>query len=235
MSSLRNFKDTADEIMKDITVSSELKEKTLMKCTEKNNRRFIRSLMLPAVCAGIILILGVVWGHDFKIQIPNYLTGSNEPQNANVMIAPENSTSPLSSNSEQGTLSSTIKSVDLKTMGDAKEFLEVEILEPSYLPGSFKIKRIYGIMDESNRRKSGFIECVSGDKTFVISVEQNTDWKSFEGYKNVDINGVQGYMNTFEESSIEISELRWFMGKNLYIVSGAISEADALKVARSLK
>jgi hypothetical protein len=79
------------------------------------------------------------------------------------------------------------------------------------------------------------MEYASEDKSFVIGVEQESVWKSFEGYEDVQINELDGHMKSFNDSSYIGSEVRWFEGKSLYTVEGAVPKAEAIKIARSLE
>lgn len=236
MDSLKDFKNAADEIMSDINVTDELKRKTLMKCREKNNRRFIKTSLIPAACLGIILISVSIWGWRFKTQIPGSQISKNNTGNANLMLAPENSTLPAPGGENTAPApSGDVVTTEFKTIEDAKEYLEVKVLEPAFLPKGFKLRGITGVSNENDKIRNLWMEYASKDKNFVISVEKNRVWDSFEGYRDVDINGATGHMMSYKDSSIESTELRWLAGKDLYTIEGAISEDTALKIAKSLK
>jgi uncharacterized protein (DUF736 family) len=235
LDSLKDFKNAADEIMNDITVSNELKKKTLIKCRENNKRKFIKTSLIPAACLGIILITVSIWGLRFKTQLPGNEISKNNTQNANLMLAPENSTQQAAPDVEMTAPSGEVVTREFKTIEEGKEYLEVNVLAPDFLPKGFKLKGIQGISNDNNKIRNLWLEYVSGDHTFVISVERNRVWDSFEGYRDVDINGITGHIISYKDSSIESAELRWFLGKDLYTIEGAISEDMALKVAKSLK
>jgi hypothetical protein len=231
---LNDFKSAADKVMKDIKVSDELKEKTLMKCRKRNNRFFI-SVFIPAACLGVFLIVVYIGGFPFKAQPPgNEVSNSNTP-NANIMSAQGNSTLPISQESEPVKPLRATVSVILKTLDEAKKYIDNDACIPSYLPSGFKLKGIQALSYNEDSKRSLFIEYVSGDKSFVISVEQESEWKSFEGYKDVQINELAGHIKTYNDSSYTGAEIRWFAGKALYTVEGAVPENEALKIARSLE
>ena len=54
---MKDFKNIADDIMRDIKVNEELKQKTLIKYANKKNIS-ISKLLIPAAC--FILILGII-------------------------------------------------------------------------------------------------------------------------------------------------------------------------------
>ena len=56
MNDMKDFKKIADDVMKEINISDELKEKTLKRCMKKSYTH-INKLLISAAC--IILILGV--------------------------------------------------------------------------------------------------------------------------------------------------------------------------------
>jgi hypothetical protein len=231
---LNDFKSAADRVMKDIKVSDELKEKTLMKC-RKRDIRFTRAVFIPAACLGVFLISVYIGGFPFKTQPPgNKVSNSNTP-NANIMSAQGNSTLPMSQEGEPvKPLRSTV-SVILKTLDEAKKYIGNGACIPSYLPSGFKLKGIQALSYNEDGKRNLFMEYVSGDKSFVISVEQESEWKSFEGYNDVQINKLAGHIKTYSDSSYTGSEIRWFAGKALYTVEGAVLETEALKIARSLE
>lgn len=233
MSSLKNFRNEADEIMKDITISDELKEKTLVKI-KKRNSRFFRTTLIPAACMVILLTAVVLWRYPHVIQSPTNETAKGNTQGVNILAAPNGSTLPAQSGNNTTVPSGTIVSKDIKTINEAKEFMGISILEPSYLPAGFELKGIQGISNDDSRIRNIWLEYTSGNSTFVISVEQNTKWGSFDGYKTVDINGREGHLKSYKDSSFESAELRWYIDKNFYTIEGAISGEEALKIAQSL-
>jgi hypothetical protein len=231
---LNDFKSAADRVMKDIKVSDELKEKTLMKCRKRNNR-FTRAVFIPAACLGVFLIAVYIGGFPIKTQLPGNEISNSNTQNANIMSAQGNSILLLPQGGDLvKPLRSTV-SVILKTLDEAKKYISNGAFIPSYLPSGFKLKGIQALSYNEDSRRSLFMEYVSGDKSFVISVEQESEWKSFEGYKDVQINDMAGHIKTYSDSSYTGSEIRWFAGKALYTVEGAVSETEALKIARSLE
>jgi hypothetical protein len=235
LDSLKDFKNAADEIMKDLNVTDDLKKKTLMKCREKNNRRFIKTSLIPAACLGIILITVSIWGFRFKAQQPGSQITKNNTENANLMLAPENSAQPAEPGVEMTTPSGEVVTKEFKTIDEAKEYLGVDVLEPAFLPEGFKLKGIQGVSNENNNIKNLWLQYGSEDRSFAISVEKNRVWDNFEGYKEVQVNGITGHIISYNDTTIESAELRWNVGKDLYTIEGAISEDTALKIARSLK
>jgi hypothetical protein len=151
------------------------------------------------------------------------------------MTAPNNTTLPSPSDNNPVTSMGPVVSNEIKTLDEARQFMGSRVLEPAYLPKGFKLKGIQGVSNDDSKTRNIWLEYTSGDRTFVISIEQNSPWGSFEGYRSVGINDMEGYIKAYKDSSFEASELRWFSGKDLYTIEGAISEEDALKIAQSLK
>lgn len=234
MDSLKQFKDIANEAMKDITVNNDLKEKTMMRIRPKKNN-LIKATLIPAGCLIVMLAAVFMWKSPLKLYYPNNQISENTPQNANIMLAPENNTLPIAQEGKQaGILRSTVSN-SLKTLEEAKQFMSNSAVIPTYLPRGYELKRIQAVVYNNEKRRSLSIEYVLADKSFVISIEQNSDWKSFEGYKDVNINGITGHMKIFKDGSYESAELRWFIDKSLYTVEGEISEEEAVKISKSLK
>jgi hypothetical protein len=234
LDSLNQFKDITNEAMKDITVSNDLKEKTMRRIKQKKGN-FTKVALIPVGCLIVMLAVVFIWKSPFRPYYPNNEISENTPQNANIMLAPENNTLPIAQEGKQaGTLRSTVSS-SLKTLEEAKQFIGNSAVIPAYLPRGYELKGIQAVAYNNEKRRSLSIEYVLADKSFVISIEQNSDWKSFEGYKDVNINGITGHMKIFKDGSYESAELRWFIGKSLYTVEGEISEEEAVKVSKSLK
>ncbi|QGU95937.1 DUF4367 domain-containing protein [Clostridium bovifaecis] len=228
------FKNIADELMEDITVSDELKKKTLASFKRRRNRSS-RPLLLPAACMLLIILAISVWRFPSESQSSRHEISKNNAGNPSIMLAPENSDVPLSSDDKSVPPSGPIVSKDIKTLNAAKEYINIAVLEPSYLPKGFQLKEIHGVSNDDSKIKSIFVQYTSKDKIFLLSVEQNREWKNFDGYKAVKINESMGYIRSFKDNPNESTELRWVIDKNLYSIEGAISEDTAIKIAKSLK
>lgn len=151
------------------------------------------------------------------------------------MTAQGNSTLPISPEGDSVKLLRSTVSVSLKTLDEAKKYIGNGVLIPSYLPNGYKLKGIQAVSYDEDSRRSLWTEYVLGDKSFVIGVAQESEWKSFEGYKDVQINHMAGHIKSYNDSSYTGSEIRWFAGKAFYTVEGAVSETEALKIAGSLE
>lgn len=232
MSSLKDFKNSADEIMRDITVSQELKHKTLMRI-KKRKSNFIKTALVPAACIMILLVSVSIWKLGTATTQPN--KGINDIQNANIMNATENNTLPASPGKDITNNSKATVSGSLNSLEEAKKYIGNIPIVPSYLPDGAKLINIQGVSYNNENRKSIWIQYSLEDNTFVVSIEQKGQWESFEGYKDVEVNGLKGHMKSYKDASYESSELRWFSDKNLYTVEGGIPIEETLKIARSLK
>lgn len=201
---------------------------------QKEKTRLLKTTLVPAVCIIILLISVAYWKLLFNTTKPNNEVTKDNTQDINIMRVPDNTTLPVPADGEQKVTQNTTVSISLKDLDEAKQYIGNKLLKPSYIPNNFKFKGIQGVSYDNDRKRSVWIEYVSGDKSFVVSVEEESEWKSFDGYNNVDINGLTGHMKAFKDVSSEISEVRWFSGKSMYTVEGAITEEDALKVSRTL-
>lgn len=234
MDNLKDFKSSMDRAMKDITVSDELKQKTLMKC-RKSNKRLFRAVLIPAACFVVLLIVVFIKELPLKTQHPGSEISNISTPNANIMMAEGNSTLPISPEGSSVNPSRSTVSISLKTLNEAKEYLGNTPLTPSYLPSGFKLKGIQAVSYNEDSRRSLWMEYVSEDKSFVISIEKESEWKSFEGYKDIQINGMAGHIKSYNDSSYIGAEIRWFAGKALYTVEGAVPETEAIEIAKSLE
>lgn len=222
MSSLNDFKDIADEIMKDIVVSDELKQETLRRISNKKEG-LSKILIVPAACVIALIIAISLLNITLRTHSSNKLSNNNV-QNANTLKTPINS-----AESSKSTISGSLNSLE-----DAKKFLGYSKLVFSYLPKNSKLIGIQGISFNNENRKSVYVQYALGNGTFVISIEQDNEWKSFEDYKDVDVNGRIGHIKTYKDGAYESAELRWFEGKTLFSIEGEIVGDDALKTARSI-
>ncbi|MCM0647915.1 DUF4367 domain-containing protein [Clostridium swellfunianum] len=228
MSNLKDFRNLADEIMKDINVSKELKQKTLYNIRKRRNN-FILAPLFAAACVAILLIGTSIWKYSSKVLSPNNL------QNPSVMNTVENSTlSTLPEGQSINPLKSTV-SYELKSMEEAKQFLNDITVVPSYLPKDAVLGVIQGIIYNNENRKSLWLHFSIENNGFIINIEKKSTWKNFDGYDQTKINGTVGYIKSIEESNYRNTELRWFLDDDLYTIEGGISAEEAVKIACSLK
>lgn len=242
MDDMKNFRKIADEIMKDINVTDELKQKTLAKCKKKKVFTYSK-LLVPAAC--VVLILGI-----FNISgiMPNIFKGGDDNNSEfNIMMEYDTHMQIPSDQSIDNaqTETNSIKVWEFQTIEEAKEMFGEYFLTPSYIPSGFNLNSINGFGQQKDAIDSLQLNYVSGEKSFTIVQNKNFAQDNyFTNYKSVDINGVEGYikssaLNTQQDSGVSkdemIVELHWIANNVHYMVSGAISESDAISIAKSMK
>lgn len=231
MTKLEDFNKAANDIMKDITVSDELRGKTLLK-VKRQKSSYIKNTLVPAACIMILIVSLSMWKSALNRANINNKAGNSNIENANILKSSEIITLPEgnAANPSKATIS-----VSINTLAEAKKFLGNMPIEPSYLPKKARLIGIQGVSYNNENRRSVWAQYALGEGTFVISAEQNSQWKSFEGYEDVDINGASGHVIYFKDNNYEGTELRWFEGKHMYTVEGGIAREEAVKIAKSLK
>lgn len=236
MSSLNSFKSDADKIMHNIIVSSELKDKTLRQFRVKRYR-WTKLGLVPAACLAVALMLVIAPGSPLSRFYHNTKEGITSPGDSpNIMMAgPENTNSQNSTLPENsGDAIKTNTSQQLNSLDEAKKYLDGAVLIPSYIPEGFKLDTIQAVSSAAGIVENIYLAYTLEDRTFVISMEKNKEWKDFSLYRDVDINNAAGHIKSYD-SDQELTELRWFVDKVLYSVDGSLSEEQAIRVAKSLK
>ena len=230
MNDMKDFKKIADDVMKEINISDELKEKTLKRCMKKSYTH-INKLLISAAC--IVLILGVAFIKDI---IP--LKTRPDPNDYSDISPMGTDDIPqiLLGPSDDTTL---LKTWMLNTQDETKKQFGDFFLVPSYVPNDFILDEIYasGKQEEEQAKTATSIVLtfVSSEKSFQIIQEKSSFQNEFIGYKPVDINGVNGYLirgaSDIDESlDGVITELHWFLNDVHYSVSGQITENEGIEV-----
>lgn len=236
MSSLKEFKNDADRIMNNITVSSELRERTLTQLRSKRTNKPVLKL-IPAVCLAAALILVIAPGSPFSVfsKAPDEIT--NPEDTPSIMMADPSKTdtqiSTLPANTEESSIRPNT-SILLNSLEEAKEYLDGAVLTPSYIPEGFKLDTIQAVSSNAGIVQNIYLAYTSKDMTFVISIEKDREWKDFSSYRDVDINGITGHIKSYD-SDQKLTELRWFVENVLYSVEGSLSEEQAVRIAQSLE
>jgi hypothetical protein len=219
MSSLSGFKIDADKIMYNITVSSELKEKTLKQLKVKRYN-WARLSLIPAACFALALILVIAPGSPLSRFYHKPQEGITSPGDTpSIMMA-----SPEKTNDENSTLPANSgdndtkpnKSQLLNSLDEAKKYLDGAVLTPSYIPEGFKLNIIQAVSSEAGTVENIYLAYTLKDMTFVISIEKNKDWKDFSSYKTVDINNVIGHIKSYNSGQEGLNII--FFGFNNFAV-----------------
>jgi hypothetical protein len=117
------------------------------------------------------------------------------------------------------------------TPDEAKASFGQGFLIPSYTPGRVALS---GIQASGHRQESAtkvVLSYVYGEISFMVIEEKDTSTMGLHHFKSVDVNGAPGYLKTGESDT----ELHWITNGVHYVVTGQIKEAEAMKVAKSMK
>lgn len=235
MNKMRDFKNIADDIMKDIKVDEDLKKKTLNKCLKKKKRPINKVLI---VAASFLLIIGIA-------NISNILPLKNQedqditPEN-NLMMSVDNTESTPESSGNNILNAEEEKSWGIDTLDNAKIDFESTFIIPTYIPQDYELEKINAYGSEEGKAYKIILNYFLEDKSFMIIQEKGQMENEFVNYEEIDINGAIGFLNKNisedrkNEDSMNI-ELHWFKNEVHYLINGLITQEDAIKVARSMK
>lgn len=246
MSSMKDFKKIADDVMYDINVSDSLKEKVLQHCTGRY-RIPVGRLLATAACG--VLILGILnLSGLLKIKTQPGEQGSHGPE---IFSATSGQTEIMPEQSDVNILNEPGTDTDwlFNTVEEAAESFGSAFLVPSFIPEGFTQGTIYASGMDSFEAEKVVLCYAAGDRSFMIIEQKSSEKGEFLNFKTVNINGTEGYLkpetrdsvglpkNGRKEAGTEITdtELHWFKDDVHYSVSGLITQEDAIKVARSMK
>lgn len=232
---MMDFKNIADDIMKDVKVDEELKTKTLQKCLNKNYRS-INKVLIAAAC--FLLIIGIVKiSHILPLKNQE---NQDETSENNIMMSidgiestPENSGNNILNVEEE-------KSWVIDTLDNAKREFGNYFLIPMYIPQDYKLQEINVWGLEQGKATKIILSYSSGEKSFMIIQENGEMENQFIDYEQVDINGAKGLVRInistgIENEDIMKTELHWFKDDVHYLIEGLITKEDAIEIARYMK
>ncbi len=234
MDKMRDFKNIANDIMKDIKVDENLKRKTLEKSLKKNHIP-ISKLLMPAAC--FLLIIGI-------LNIYNILPLKNpkiQTEDSYTNISSSGGETELSpGDSNINILNTEEKSWTIDTFDNAKRNFGNAFLIPTYIPEDYNIEEITASGFEEGNASKIIINYFLENKFFLIIQEKIQIENEFVNYEKVDINGTIGLLkenilisNKYEDTIN--TELYWSKDGINYSVTGLITQEDAIKIARSMK
>lgn len=234
MNKMRDFKNIADDIMKDIKVDEDLKKKTLEKSLKKNNMP-ISKVLIPAAC--FLLIIGTVnIAHILPLKNPKIQT---EYSDTNI-ISSVGETESAPEDSNINILNAEEKSWAIDTFDDAKRNFGNAFLVPTYIPEDYDIEEITASGLEEGNASKIIINYFLESKSFLIIQEKIQIENELVNYEKVDINGTIGLLkediliSNKYENTIN-TELYWSRDGIHYSITGLITQEDAIKIARSMK
>lgn len=240
MDKLENFKSIADEIMCEISVSEDLKRKTLAHCKKKKFTS-VNKILIPAAC--IALMLGCLnqsgvlhlKSHTPKEKSSDYgvLMESSDGEATKMAGGPEAGQSPMTSTGLAA------NSWTLKTMEEARETFGPSFLTPSYYPKGFQLDQIQASGADEKVANNITLSFISGEKSFFIMEEKSASQDAYRDYEIITMNGSRGYVNTSQTindtgGSDSYTELHWFISEIHYSVSGQLTKEETVKIAEGL-
>ncbi len=230
---MRDFKNIADDIMKDIKVNEELKEKTLSKCLKKKYRPINKLMIAAALFLLIIRITNV----SHILPLKNQQNQDDTPEN-NIMSVdgiestPENSISNIPSKEEKNWV--------IDTLDVAKRDFGNNFSIPTYITQNYKLQEINAWGFDEGEANKIILSYFSGEKSFMITQDKTQIENEYVNYEKVDINGNVGLLsiNKSIDSENEYSmntELYWSKNNIYYSIKGLITQEEAIKIAKSMK
>lgn len=231
-----NFRQAADEVMEDINVTQELKEKVLR---SRIRKRRVPVTRLAAMAACGVLIFGVL---NFSgVLRMGYQPGGHDMQGTQGVLEADDTQGALS-NPEAGIFSATTEPAMvtdwlLNTPQEAGQSFGHAFLAPSYIPEGFQLDNIFASGSDSMIADKIILSYIAEERTFIIIEEKMPEADTFlddeaiDIYEVIDINGAEGFL----KSGSSDSEVYWFRDGVYYCVSGQITGEEAVKTARSMK
>ncbi len=231
MNKIKDFKNIADDIMEDIKVNEDLKNKTLENCLKKQNKSINKILILAA---GFLLIIGVV-SISYKLLLRNK---ENQDGTNIIMNVEDTNISPESSSNIQSVKEE--REWVINNIDNAKVEFGNFFLTPMYIPQDYKIKDINAWGVEEGEASKVSINYFFEGKSFIIIQEKGQPSNEFVNFEKVDINGSIGYIKTDMATGIENedsinTQLHWFNHEVHYLIHGLIKKEEAIKIAISMK
>jgi hypothetical protein len=231
---LKKLRNISDTVLSNMTVTNELKEKTI---DGLNRKRILwtKTVLVPTACAAALVAVVCTGVLSPKgVQAPQTSSGIN------TMAAVEWQTSTPSQDSTFSPGTQVLESWNVNTTEDAKGYMGGKVLTPSYIPQEYKLKEIIAAGPAADNVIAIMMEFDSNGRSFMITQDKGVTKKVNSGNsKEVDINGVTASVDSTSfnngETTIYSTTVRWYVNDFMYAVQGSISEEEAIKVAQSLK
>jgi hypothetical protein len=253
---LDNFKEIADDILKSVKVSDELKDKTLSKCTKGTSwqKGLSKTVAALAVSAAVIMIIftsdsfippaattGDKSGSGKSIWSPvtkNDKGISDEPSKSTDEGLLERDNIAKAPVKEGAYYEDRRSSYKLGTKEQAADLLEGAFTEPAYVPLGFMKKSIHlpGYMDDDEGEV--VLTYIKGEEVFWIRQKKvsTIDFVTGEGQLDEIDSATRRYTKVLESSSEpEYIRIIWMYNGIFYTIEGALSQEEAIKVVESIK
>lgn len=236
VSSLKDFRNIADEIMSGINVGDELKRKTLMRLREKR-RVHINKALIPAACLGVLL---TAIGISGILPLHRGDTGVNPMAESGGVQTPFLTEDTPTGGEKNNPGSDAEVGWRVESLDEAKNSFGDFFLTPAYVPEGFTQSGINasGTLEDPALRVE--MSYASGERSFVIIEDKNSPLIDFTGFETVDINGYDGYLkaarpDNYKAAAAHDTELHWHANGVRYAVAGQISGEEALRIANSME
>lgn len=250
MNNTNDFKKKADEVMSDIYMTEEMKERVIERGRRKK-RVLIGRIAALAACAVLILgaliltgILKLQSGQEGQPDRQMNIFSATNTANPGIESLPGQSVNSTAEQSGTGTA----KNTDIASKWNPSSLEEAGadfgpgFLAPLYTPEGFKLEQITASGTDTRDADNIILTYSSGKRSFSITEQKKSgsfDPDVFKGYSKVKISGSDGYIKTGgvdEKSSTgkDFTEIYWF-NKNIgYSVTGDLTQEDALVTAEMM-
>ncbi|GAA0330538.1 hypothetical protein GCM10008967_21300 [Bacillus carboniphilus] len=224
----KTIKSEADDtLFSDIQFTSKMKEDIKRKIEASNNgtgkhelkkKRKVSHKWLYSIGLGVASILVII--STFLLQDNNQ---QQNPTNGPQLLFEDDTTTPMDGPN--------VKDEDIETAGEAKDILGTSLLLPTYVPTGFELERIHTLSVNNQQQKKVIFTYVSDEQSYLIIAEITEQELYFPSSQQVEINGITAYVSGSDYDS----ELHFDKDNIHYMISGLISQEEAVKIAEGLK
>lgn len=211
MSDIRDFKNIADEVMRDINVTEPMKDEVLKRCASKR-RTHIPGLRLAAVAACGVLVVGILHlsgtlmpgARVPGIQQPNIQQQQPDVRQPGIYSVPDDPSGSMPGQPEVKIFSQPTDPGEWSpgSLEEARSSFGEGFLAPTYIPEGFESADISALGPDTGNADRVILNYNHADERFfVILEEKSTNPEEFPGFETVDINGITGYMKSSKQDS----------------------------------
>jgi hypothetical protein len=240
MDKLENFKSIADEMMCEISVSEDLKRKTLAHCKKKKFTT-VTKILIPAAC--IALMLGCL-NHSGVLHLKSHTAKEKSNDYGVLMESSDGAATKMAGAPESAQGSTALSGVaanswTINTTEEARETFGPSYLTPSYIPKGFQLDQIQACGPDEKNVNNITLSFISGEKSFFIMEEKSASQEAYSDFEKISINDSPGYLSTSQTinetgGNDSYSELHWFKSEIHYSVSGQLTKEETVSIAKGL-
>lgn len=216
LSELREFKNAADEILKDIHVTEDLKDKVRARCKSGKKPMNYWSLISAASIVLIIALGG--------------LFGSFSPKPRGEQLAQDNTI-----------MMATQRAIARDAVWQAESLEEAEaafgesLRIPGYIPEGYALEFIQVYGDDGEGALGVALHYTGNGQTLIIRQEKETSALELSSLSKIEKNGETYYVQWSEADATTHVTLHWLSEGIHYVISGPVSEEEVLNIALSMK